>query len=695
MTSLHDRTARLREAVVPGWLAEAMPDWLTEAVRPKPAPVPWGAMVRAALAVCVPLSVGIVVGRRDIGLLPAIGGLLGTVIDTGGPYVVRVKRVVTAAVFGGAPGLVIGMVIHHRGWVAVAILVVVAGVSALISRLGSTGSVTGLQLLVYTSLGLGPFGALRPWWQIVLGFAAGVAWALLLLVPGWLLSPRSAEQGAVADVYHALAGDLRAIGTDRAAETRRAVTAALNTGYDTLLIARATAGGRSRRMTHLMAVLNASSRVSEAVVTLRREGTRPPPLVADTLDRLADASAAGGRDQDGGNGGGRDAGGPRTADQQSPEPLHGVPPIPPPWSSSPGSLELRDALAALTRTIAWTPATRPGPAPRTPLRERARAMLGTLLDQLRGGRLAWTFTIRLMVCVGVAAVASEVLPLQRSYWVVLTVAIVVKPDNGSVFARAVQRGIGTIAGAVLGAVILAAVPFGPWLLFPMAVLAAGLPYGRLRNFGLVATFLTPMIVVLIDLLTPIGWRLAEERLVDTLLGCAIVLLVGYAPWPSSWHSHLPRQFAATLRDVCRFMEAALIPDPDPDPAARGRGWQLRRKAYRALGDLRGEYQRAMSEPAAVSRRASAWWPAIVALDEVVDAVTATGVAIRRGAPAPSPDAVHQLTAAFYAVADAIDAGVPPRAGELPGDEALKPVTDAVRPVLSVLGSGPHPARPGL
>jgi len=674
MTSLHDRTDRPREAVVPGWLAEAMPDWLTEAVRPRPAPVPWGAMVRAALAVCVPLSVGIVVGRRDIGLVPAVGGLIGMIIDTGGPYVVRVKLVVTAAVFSGAAGLVIGMLIHHRGWVAAASLVVVAGLSAMISRLGRTGSVTGLLLLVFTSLGLGPFGALRPWWHIVLGFAAGVAWALLLLVPGWLLSPRSAEQSAVADVYHALAGDLRAIGTDRTAQTRRAVTAALNTAYDTLLTARATVGGRTRRLTHLMAVLNASSPVSEAVVTLRREGTRPPPLVADTLDRLADAIAAGGAPH----------GGPL---RRGPHP-DGVPPIPPAWSSSPGSLELRDGLAALARTIAWTPATSPEPAPRTPLSERARAVPGTLLDRLRGGRLAWTFTIRLMVCVGVAAVASEVLPLQRSYWVVLTVAIVVKPDNGSVFARALQRGIGTIVGVVLGAVILAAVPYGPWLLFPLAALAAGQPYGRLRNFGLGATFMTPIVVLLIDLLAPAGWRLPEERLVDTLLGCAIVLLVGYASWPSSWHSHLPRQFAATLRDICRFMEAALI----PDPAARDRGWQLRRQGYRVLGDLHGEYQRAMSEPAAVSRRASAWWPAIVALDEVADTATATGVAIGHGAPAPSPDAVNQLTAALYDIADAIDAGVPPRAGELPDDEALKPVTDAVRPVLSVLE--PDRSRPG-
>ena len=746
MTSMRARTVRLREAVVPDWLTEAMPDWLTDAVRPRPAPVPWGEMLRAALAICLPLSVGIAVGRRDIGLLPALGGLLGTMIDTGGPYVARVKRVLAAGVFGGAAGLVVGEIIHGRGWIAVAALVVVAGVSAVLSRLGSTGSVTGLQLLVYSSLGLGPFGALRPWWHTALGFVVGVAWALLLIVPGWLLSPRSAEQRSVAAVYHAHAGYLRAIGTPHAIEARRAGTAALNTAYDTLLTARSTAGGRSGRMTHLMAVLNASHPLSEAVTALRQEGNRPPPLVGDTIDGLADAIATGaalqsgprlgrtlldglhrdglhrdGLHRDGQQGDGQQGDGQRDGQ------LRSVPPIPPPWSASPGSLALRDAMAGLARAIAWTPDALPKPAAQTSLRDRIRGMLGSTLDRLRGGWLGQTFAIRLMICIGVAAATTEVLPLQRSYWVVLTVAIVLKPDYGSVFARALQRGIGTIVGAVLGAVILAMVPYGPLLLIPMAVLAAGLPFGRSRNFGLMATFLTPLVVVLIDLLTPTGWRLAGERLVDTLLGCAIVLLIGYAPWPMSWHSHLPRQFAATLRDICRYTEEALVtswvPAAGPlagnpegpraaDGAPRATGPQptgsaqaanvpgparrslLRRKASRALADLRAEYQRAMSEPRAVSRRASAWWPAIVGLEEVIDAVTATAVEISRGAPAPAPDAVHQLTAVLDAVADAIDAGVPPpRAGELPSDEALKPVIHAARPVLELLAPGPQPAEP--
>src|ERR1700744_5254934 len=122
-----------------------------------------------------------------------------------------------------------------------------------------------------------------------------------------------------------------------------------------------------------------------------------------------------------------------------------------------------------------------------------------------------------MLCTGVPAVLGEVLPLQRSYWLVLTVGIILKPDFGSVFARALQRAIGTVVGAVVGAAILAVVPYGPWLLVPFGVLAALLPFARARNFGLVATFLTPLVVLLIDLLDQGGWHLAEARLVDTVI----------------------------------------------------------------------------------------------------------------------------------------------------------------------------------
>ena len=443
------------------------------------------------------------------------------------------------------------------------------------------------------------------------------------------------------------------------------------------------ASGRNELDMRLMAILNLSHQMVEAATALRSSGERPPPWVTDTIDRLADEVLT------------------LRLDETAPSF------IPPPWSSSPGALALREAMVALARCISGSSTPQPAPAARQPgLRDRVRERAARLIDQLIGGRIAWEFTARLMICTGVAAVFSEVLPIQRSYWVVLTVAIILKPDYGSVFSRAVQRGAGTIIGAVLGAVIIALVPYGPWLLLPFGVLAALLPYGKSRSFGLTATFLTPFVVLLIDLLSPGGWRLAEERLIDTLIACAIVLLIGYAPWPSAWSAHLPRQFADTLRAVAAYMDESLVTAWDSDPpqvtspltaaanaggaggAAPVRRSGLRRQASRALSNLRAEFQRTMSEPAPVSRRATAWWPAEVGLEEVMDATTGLVVAIGRGTAPPGAKAVHQLTGTLRAVADAINAGTPPAiSGELPDDPTLMPVTDAVRSVLAVLVRG--------
>ena len=305
-----------------------MPEWLAEVVRPRPAPVPWPEMIRAALAICVPLSAALALGKGAIGVLPATGGLLGTMADTDGPYLSRVKRVCSAAVFGGAAGLAIGSAVHGHGWLAVVALVVVAGVSGLLSAIGDIGSMTGLQLLVYTSLGIGPVGALRPVWHTAAGFLAGVAWALILILPGWLRSPHGREQRDVAGVYAALAELLRSVGTDQLTARRQALTSALNTAYDELLRARSTATGRNQHRARLVAALNASHPLTEAAAALGVAGIRPPPLVSDVVSRLGDAIK-----------------------NENPPPM-----IPPPWDDRPAMLALRDAMAG----AAWALSDQPG-----------------------------------------------------------------------------------------------------------------------------------------------------------------------------------------------------------------------------------------------------------------------------------------------------------------------------------------------
>jgi hypothetical protein len=153
-------------------------------------------------------------------------------------------------------------------------------------------------------------------------------------------------------------------------------------------------------------------------------------------------------------------------------------------------------------------------------------------------------------------------------------------------------------------------------------------------------------------------------------------VIGYAPWPSSWYAHLPAQFARTVGEVCDYLEQALVVR-SPDRR------RLRRSAYRSLADLRAEFQRTLSEPRAVSRRATVWWPAVAALEEVVDEVTAAAVAADHGVPPPPPQRVRELIATLEGIAEAERSGTtPPRpAGPADGEN---PVADAVHRVQAAL-----------
>jgi hypothetical protein len=96
----------------------------------------------------------------------------------------------------------------------------------------------------------------------------------------------------------------------------------------------------------------------------------------------------------------------------------------------------------------------------------------------------------------------------------------------------------------------------------------------------------------------------------------------------------------------------------------------------------------MSEPPSISRRASAWWPAVVGLEQVMDAATALALAVSRAGPAPSAEAVRTLSSVLRAATTAAASGTPqPAAWSLPSDETLEPVTQTVRALLGGLRSG--------
>jgi uncharacterized membrane protein YccC len=599
----------------------AAPSWLTELLVPKKAPIDWKRAARSVAGIGTPIAVGMISGHILPGVLAAIGALCGTVTSISGPYRDRARRS-GFAVLAGAVGFLLGGLAGEHGWWTAVLITGVAALSGVLSAGGNNASLASLQLLVYVVLGTHESTVVSP--PVALAwFAAGAGWAVLLSLAAWPVRATAPERALVATVFDRLAELLDLSGTPEAKAGRHRLTTALNSAYDALLSARSRLAGRDKVYRRLFLALSDAMPVVEATVALLSARHRPPRSVVDAVRTLATAVRA---DEPPG-------------DLDLPE------------QGSPAVLALIDGIRAVAALLDDDDLDDRPDRPDRPdsgLRER----LDLWFDDVLAGPAAWQHAARLAVCMAIAETLTMVVPLQRSYWLALTVAIVLKPDFGSVFARAVQRGVGTALGAVLGAGVLALNPNGWVLVVLVGAIAFLLPITQVRQFAMFSTTLTPLVILLLEIGHAGSWDLLQARLVDTVVACAIVLVFGYLLWPGSRTPRIGGRLADAVDGVADYADLALRADP------RGR-LALRRRTYRQLSDLRTELQRILVEPSAAGRLAAAWYPAIIGLERVTGSVTRVAVEIRQGAPVPSAEDVERIVSALRDIADAVRAERPP------------------------------------
>ncbi|MBC9719030.1 FUSC family protein [Streptomyces sp. TRM66268-LWL] len=543
------------------------PPWLRHTVRTRPVPVDRALVVRGALGMLVPLAVGQVAGRPDLGAAAALGAYGAAVDDSAAPWRTRALTLVLPQL-GGAAGLALGRLTHGEAWAQILLVTVVALVSGLVSTIGRISDMATLVLLLATAMGLGlPAGP--PWWQVPLLFLLGGIPLMLLSLGHALRRPGEGERQAVAGALRAVADLLDA--TDGTwAERRHAVTEAMDAAYDTVLVRRLSAprpGSATARLTGVLDLLVEVIGVAP-VVLAPRAGTVEG--YARALREVADAVAAGTPTTD--------AHLPVRPDDAAARALHTAIAR---LATSPA--ERTSGRAADQQTAATPRRVSPPPAPRHRL---ARALSGRLHDAA-----ARRYALRLAVCLGLAQTVASLSGLPRSGWLVLTVALVVRPGLGTVPARLVLRAAGTTAGVLLGLAAMAVFPAGWWRIAVTVVLTGLLQAYARRNYALQTLFLTPVMLLLADPLGQAGSAVPEARLLDTLIGCGIAFVCGYLLWPEDTRSRLPHRLATAHDTIAAYADR--LPAHVDDSAALH---TLRRRVHAELAAVRTELARLRTDP---------------------------------------------------------------------------------------------------
>jgi uncharacterized membrane protein YccC len=540
-------------------------------------PVPLAAAARGAVALAVPLLVGVGTGAVTPAVIAAIGALWGVSQDGSDPYRLRVRRLVRMGL-AAAAGLLAGELALREGHPAsvTVCLAAAALLAGAISLRGPLASVVGMHLLLGVTIGSG-IPVPGPWWQAPVALLAGVGLVVVLSATPWLWRRHHIERAAVLAVFQAASEALSAAGTPAAEAARRQLTASLDHAHQ-VMGRHLDRGGRAEtELSALLGAFHVAVRLGEVTSALVWEGRPLPRSVTDVPLLMAGQLLP--------DRGDLPASVPGTADSEA---------------SSPG-------LRALAGLYAESGRARPqDAAPRLP----AHPWHG------RAGRLR--YAVLLPACVLAAQVCAELLHGPRGYWLPMTVAFVYKPDFGPVFRRALHRCAGTVVGvSAIGAVTLLTTDTYA-LIGAVAVFGALMAVGVRHHYALATTGLTAVVFVLLDLLGD-HRALYGERILDTALAAAIVLVAHFALWPDSAAGRAAALTEAAVAAALHYRDLA----PYATPAQRH---ALRRTAYHRLAEARRAAAHARGEPSRPGRRLPDWEEAITAAEQLCDAVSARNVA---------------------------------------------------------------------
>lgn len=552
-----------------------MQRWLAAAqaaLRPSSARLATVPALWAALIAGLVAIAGSHLGHLETVGLIYFGAACAAVFVTNGVYRTRALAL-TGQGLGAVAGFAAGTLAGETAVAKVGVAVLVALVAGMIGAIGRL--VTAFALMAVVGAAFTEFGGVPlPWWQQAGAYLVGTALiAAVALVP-WIVRPDHHERAAIAAVLDRSADLGLAIGTDRAATARAELAAAFAASREAVLDHRLLPARSSRRRRALGALRDAEAVAHEAA----QHYATGAPVPADWVRRRREQAEQVRHNT-------------FVADQ-----------TPPPTQYGP---DLGERFAAAARTALTWAAT------------------------LAGLRLAWCMAIATAITCGLHHDT-------HSFWLPLTVAVIVRPEYASVFVRSVNRGAGTVVGALIAAALIAALHSG----VPVAI-AAALSLGfavlvapRLYALCVVGVTCSALLSACIGGPDP---AYPAIRALDSLLGCAIAIVFGYLLWPG--RQSLPddvRLEAATQARAAYLREAVKI------PAQRADWPGVRDRAYRLAHRSRAAANRALLEPPPAGELARAALPTAIAIENDADVISALAAAVEAGQPPPPPEELERM-----------------------------------------------------
>lgn len=191
---------------------------------------------------------------------------------------------------------------------------------------------------------------------------------------------------------------------------------------------------------------------------------------------------------------------------------------------------------------------------------------------------------------------SKLFPVgYHSYWILLTILVILKPAYSLTKQRNIERVIGTVIGGLLGALILYLVKDQTSRFILLMIFMVGTYSFQRLNYIVSVLFMTPYILILFSILGANNINIVKERVLDTFIGSFVALISSFVVLPN-WEYY---QLKDIMKDVLianynyLYQVAQKLSGKTPDVTS----FKLVRKdVYVSSANLGSAFQRMLSEP---------------------------------------------------------------------------------------------------
>ncbi len=219
-----------------------------------------------------------------------------------------------------------------------------------------------------------------------------------------------------------------------------------------------------------------------------------------------------------------------------------------------------------------------------------------ILDNLTLESNIFRHSLRVSIATLAGYIISRFLPFGHSYWILLTITVILKPVYSLTKKRNFERLMGTLGGALVGFLLIWSIPDRTVLFVLMILFMIGTYVFLRTNYLVCVTLMTPYVLLLFHLLYPVNFKaIISDRVIDTLIGSGIAFLASIFIIPTWEHERIIDDMVAALKtNIAYFRDVA--------GAFVGRSSTTqqykpsRRHAFVALANLSDAFSRMLQEP---------------------------------------------------------------------------------------------------